>query len=144
MFNTTTTNPYIAQSTTTPFRWGWDFNHWVPWMLQYPLWPPRQTHRMLQLELTKPPGLLSGSNTSTTRFKIFYRSPIPSTSRAMINIECHTSFKWETKFGCTYRNNVLQGLIESFFHSIMDLTPSPMLWVTMLSSSTFPPSLACT
>jgi hypothetical protein len=49
MFNTTITNPYIIQLTTYPFKWGWDFNHWVPWMLHYPLWPPRKTHHMLQL-----------------------------------------------------------------------------------------------
>jgi hypothetical protein len=144
MFNTTTTEPYIAQPTTTPFRWGWDFNHWVPWMLHYPLRPPRKTRRMLQLELTKPPDSLSGSNTSTNRFRIFYRSPMPSTSSAMINTGCHTSFRWETKFGCTCRKNALQGLIGSFIHSVMDPTPSPRLWVTIILSSTFPHSLACT
>jgi hypothetical protein len=32
MFNTITTEPYIAQPTTVAFRWCWDFNHWVPWM----------------------------------------------------------------------------------------------------------------
>jgi hypothetical protein len=25
-----TTEPCIAQPTTSPFRWGWDSNHWVP------------------------------------------------------------------------------------------------------------------
>jgi hypothetical protein len=89
-------------------------------------------------------GSLRGSNTSTNRFRIFYRSPMPSTSSAMINIKCHTSFRWETKFGCTCRKNALQGLIESFIHSVMDPTPSPRLWVTMILSSTFPHSLACT
>jgi hypothetical protein len=125
----TTIEPYIAQPATTPFRWGWDFNHWVPWMLQYPLQPPRQTHIMLQLELTKPPISLSGSSTSANRFRIFYRS----TSSSMINIGCHTC-----------RKKTLEGLIESFFHFFMDPTPSPRLWVTMILSSTFPPSLACT
>jgi hypothetical protein len=30
MSNIATTEPCIAQPTTTPFRWGWDSNHWVP------------------------------------------------------------------------------------------------------------------
>jgi hypothetical protein len=33
MFNIATIEPYIAPLATTPFRWGWDSNHWVPWML---------------------------------------------------------------------------------------------------------------
>jgi hypothetical protein len=144
MFNTATIDPYIAQLAIAPFRWGWYFNHWVPWMLHCPLQPPRKACRMLQLELTKPMRSLSVSNRSSNKFRIFYRSPMPSTSNAMINTGCHTSFKWETKFGCTCRKNALQGLIKIFFHSIMDLTPSPRIWVTMISSSTFPPSLACT
>jgi hypothetical protein len=144
MFSTNTTEPYIAQPTTTPFRWGWDFNHWVPWMLHYLLHPIRHTRCMLQMEMTNPPGSLSEFNTSTNRFKIFYRIPMPSKRSAMINTRCHTSFRWETKFGFTCRKTALQGLIRSFFHSLMDPTQSPRLWVTMLLSSTFPHSLACT
>jgi hypothetical protein len=143
MFNTAKTKLYIAQPATSPFRWGWYFNHWVSWMLHYPLHPPRKTCRKIQLELTKLPISLSGSSTSTNRF-IFYRSPIPSTSSSMINIRCHTSFRWETNFGCTCRKNALQGLIGSFIHSIMDPTPSPSLSVIIILSSTFPHSLACT
>jgi hypothetical protein len=30
MSNIATTEPCIAQPDTTPFRWGWDSNHWVP------------------------------------------------------------------------------------------------------------------
>jgi hypothetical protein len=41
-------------------------------------------------------GSLSGSNTSTKRFKIFYRIPIPRTSSVVINTKCHISFRWET------------------------------------------------
>jgi hypothetical protein len=109
-------------------------------MLHCPLGSPRKTRRMLQLQLTKPPGSLSGSGTSANRFRIFYKSPMPSTSNAMINIRCHTSFRWETKFGCTCRKNALSGLIGSF----VGLTPLTRLWVTILLSSTCPPSLACT
>jgi hypothetical protein len=42
-----------------------------------------------------------------------------STNNTMINIGCHISFRWATKFGCTCRKNALQDPIESFTHSIM-------------------------
>jgi hypothetical protein len=144
MFNIATTEPYISQLATSPFRWGWDSNHWAPWMLHYPWRPTRSTHILLHQKMTKPPGSLSGSNTSTNRFRIFYRSLMPSIRSAMINIGCHISFRWATKFGCTCKKNSLQVPIKSFTHSIMGHTPSPRLWVTMLLSSTFPLSLACT
>jgi hypothetical protein len=144
MLNIATINPYIAQLAIDPFRWGCDSNHLVPWMLHYPLRPPRSTHPLLQLKLTNPPDSLSGSSTSTNRFRILYRSPMPSTSRAMKNTECHISFIWATKFGCTCKKNTLQGPIGRFSHSVMGRTPSPRLWVTMILSSTFLLSLACT
>jgi hypothetical protein len=81
-------------------------------MLHFPLRSPRPTPLLLQLRLTKPPGSLRGSNTSTNRFRISYRSPMTSTSSAMINIGCHISFRWVTKFGCTCRKNALQDPIE--------------------------------
>ena len=112
-------------------------------MLHYPLRSLQPTHLLLQLKLTKPHGSLSGSNTSTNRFKISYRSPMTSTNSAMINIGCHISFRWATKFGCTCRKNALQGLIGIFVHSIIDLIPSLRLWLKMILISTFPPSLAC-
>jgi hypothetical protein len=98
MFNTATTKPYIAKPTISPFKWGWNLNHSVPWMFHYHLRPPWQTRPMLKLKLTKPPSSLSGSSTSTIRFRIFYKSQIPSTSSTMINTRCHTSFGWEKKF----------------------------------------------
>jgi hypothetical protein len=144
MFNIATTEPYIAQSTIAPFRWGWDSNHWVPYMLHYPLRSPRPTHLLLQLKLTRPPSSLSGSNTSANRFRISYRSPMTSTSSAMINTGCHISFRWTKKFGCTCRKSALQDPIGSFAHSVMVCTPSPNMWVIIISSSTFLLSLACT
>ena len=144
MFNIVIMEPYIAQPTIAPFGWVWDFIHWVLWMLHYSLQPPRMTRHMLQIELTNPPRSLSGSNTSSNRFRIFYRSPMPSTSSAMINIGCHTSFRWEINFGYTCRKNVLQNPIGRFIYSAMDLTPSPRLRVTILLISTFPPSLGST
>jgi hypothetical protein len=138
-------NRAIHSSTDhNPFQVGLGFQPLGPMDVALPLAATQEDSSMLQLKLTKPPSSLRRSNTSTNRFNIFYRSPMPSTSSAMINTGCHTSFRWETKFGCTCRKNALQGLIRSFIHSIMDLTPSPRLWVTMLLSSTFPPSLACT
>jgi hypothetical protein len=107
MFNTVTIDPYITQPTTTPFRWGCDFNHWVPWMFHYPLHPQKHNHSMRKPKLKKPPGSLNESNASPNRFRIFCRSPIPSTRSAMINIVCHTSFRWEINFGCTCRKNTL-------------------------------------
>jgi hypothetical protein len=111
-------------------------------MLHFPLQSPRPTHLLLQLKLTKPPGSLRGSNTSANRFKISYRSPMTSTNNAMINIGCHISFRWATKFGCTCRKNALQDPIGSFTHSIMGCTLSPRPWGIILLSSTFLLSLA--
>jgi hypothetical protein len=71
-------------------------------------------------------------------------SPMPSTSSTMINTGCHTSFRWEIKFGCTCRKNALQDPIRSFIHIFMDLIPSPIMWVKIFLSSTFPPSLSFT
>jgi hypothetical protein len=144
MSSIATMEPYIAQLNTTPFRWGWDSNHWVPYMLHFPLRSPRSTHLLLQLKLTKPPGSLNGSITSANRFKISYRIPMTSTNSAMINIGYHISFRWVTKFGCTCRKNALQDPIGSFSHSVMGCTLSPKPWGTMFLSSTFLPSLACT
>jgi hypothetical protein len=143
MSSIATTEPFITQLATTPFMWGWDSNHWAPWMLHYPWRPPWLTHPLLHQKLTNPPVSLSGSNTSTNRFRIFYRSLMPSTSSAMINIGCHIIFRWATKFGFICRKNTLQGPIESFSHFVMGCTPSPRFWVKILLSSTFPPSLVC-
>ena len=113
-------------------------------MFHFPFQSPRLTHLLLQLKLKKPPSSLSRSSTSTNRFKISYRSLMTSTSNAMINIGCHISFRWETKFGCTCRKNALQDPIGSFAHSVMGRTPSPRLWGIMLLHSTLLLSLAYT
>jgi hypothetical protein len=113
-------------------------------MLHFPLRSPRSTHLLLQSKLTKTPGSLSRSNTSANRFRISYKSPMTSTNNAMINIGCHISFRWVTKFGCTCRKNTLQGPIRSFAHSVMGRTLSPSLWGIILLSSTFLLSLVCT
>jgi hypothetical protein len=113
-------------------------------MFHFPLRSPRPTHLLLQLKLTKPPGSLSRSNISANRFRISYISPMTSKNNAIINIGCHISFKWATKFGCTCRNNALHDPIGSFAHSVMGRTPSPRPWGIILFSSTFLLSLDCT
>jgi hypothetical protein len=113
-------------------------------MLHYPLWSPRPTHLLLQLKLTKPPGLLSRSSTSFNKFRISYISPMTSTSNTMINTGCHISFRWVTNFGCICKKNALPDPIESFTHSFMGHTPSPRLWVIMVLSLTFLLSSTCT
>jgi hypothetical protein len=113
-------------------------------MFHFPLRSPRPTHLLLQLKLTKPPGSLIKSSTSANRFRISYRSPMISTRSTMINIECHISFRWATKFGCTCRKKALQDPIRIFSHSVMGYTPSSMLWGIMILSSTFLLSLAFT
>jgi hypothetical protein len=144
MFNIITIESYIAEPTISPFRWGLDFNHWVPWILHYPLRPRMHNHPMHKPKSKKPLGSFNQSNTSANMFRIFCRSPIPSTRNTMINTGFHTCFRWEIKFGFTYKKNTLQDPIRSFVHSDMNLTPSPRLWVTMFLSSTFTPSLSCT
>jgi hypothetical protein len=144
MFNTATTGLSIAPPTIAPFRWGWDSNPWVPLMLHYLLQPHRQIIPMFSLRLTKPPDSLSRFNTSANRSMRFCRKPMLSTSNAMINTGYRTSFRWETRSGYICRKNALQGPIRSYVHFTMGLTLSPRLWVTMILSSTLPPSLACT
>ena len=124
MSNIATTEPCIAPPATTLFKWGWDSNHWVPYMLHFPLWSPRLTHLQLQMKLTKPPGSLRRSNTSTNRFRISYISPMTSTRNTMINIGCHTSSKWVTKFGYICRSSTSMEPIARFACSDMGHTPS--------------------
>jgi hypothetical protein len=113
-------------------------------MLHFPLWSPRLNHLLLQLKLKNPPSSLSGSNTSSNRFRISYTSLMTSTTNTMINIGCHISYRWATKFRCTCRKNVLQDPIEHFAHSIMGRTPSTRPLEIILLSSTFLLSLSWT
>jgi hypothetical protein len=113
-------------------------------MLHFSLWSPRLNHILLQLKLTKPPISFSRSNTSANKFMISYRSPMTSTNNAMINIGCHISFRWVTKFGCTCKKKALQDPIKRFSHSVMGRTLSPRPWGIMILASTFLLSLGCT
>jgi hypothetical protein len=113
-------------------------------MLHFPLRSPRPTHILLQLKIKNPPGSLSGSITSSNRFRISYKSPMTSTRNTMINIGCRISVRWVTKFGCTCRKNALQDPIGSLTQYIMGCTPSPRSWGIIILSSTFLLFLACT
>jgi hypothetical protein len=125
IFNTATTDSFIARLATIPFRWGWDFNHWVPLMLHFPLHPHRNNHPMLNLRLTNPPSLLNEFNTFNNRSMIFYKNPMLSTNNAMINTGFRTIFMWETRSNFICKKSALQDLIRSFVHFTMELTPSP-------------------
>jgi hypothetical protein len=103
----------------------------------------RKNHPMLKLNPTNPLGSLNKSNTSTNKFRICCRIPVPSTRNAMIKTTCHTSFRWDIKVGCTYKKSALQNPIRRFIHSMIDLTPSPNMWVKMILISTFRSSLVC-
>jgi hypothetical protein len=118
----------------TSFRWGSDSNPWVPLMLHYLLQPHRKILPMFILRPTKPPNSLREFSTSTNMSMIFCRKQMLGTRSTMINIGCHTRFKWETRFGCIWRRRVLQDPIGSFVHFVMVLTPSPRLWLTMILS----------
>jgi hypothetical protein len=61
----------------------------------------------------------------------------------MINTGYHISFRLVTKSGYICRRSISLGPIGSFAHFIMVLTLSPRLWVVILLSSTFHPSLVC-
>jgi hypothetical protein len=127
-----------------PFQVGLGFQPLGPIDVALPLAVTSTDSSPAPTEADKATGSLRGSNTSANRFRISYRSPMTSTSSAMINIGCHISFRWATKFGCTCRKNALQDPIGSFAHSVMGRTPSPRPWGIILLSSTFLLSLACT
>jgi hypothetical protein len=143
MFSTATIGLSIAPPAIAPFRWCWDSKPWVPFMLHYLLQPHRRILPMFILRPTKPPDSLRRFSTSANRSMRFCKKLMLTSSSDMINTEYRTSFRWETSSGYICRKNALQGPIKSSVHCIMSLTLSPRLWVTMLLSSTLPPSLPC-
>ena len=134
MSSTATKELSIAQLAIVPFKWAWDFNHCVPLMLQFLLQLHRQNMHMFNLKLIKPSSLLDAFSTFVSRFMVSWINSILSTNNIMTYIRCHRSFKWVTRFNCICKMNSLQNPIGIFDHSDMGLTPSPILWVTMLSS----------
>lgn len=129
---------------TIPFKWDWYFNYCVWLMLLCLMWLHSQNTHMYSMRMINQPSLLNASNTSTNRFTTPWRSLMPSTSNGRIKVRCHIGFRWATKFGWICRNNALSEPIGRSDHSYTGLTPLPRLWVTIVSSTTFPHSLACT
>ena len=57
----------------------------------------------------------------------YWIEPMLSTSNNMINIECHTTSKWEKKCGYIYRRSASLDPTTRFARSDMGRTPSPRL-----------------
>ena len=74
---------------------------------------------MFSLKLINPPSLLNASIKSSNRFMISWIMPMISRNNIMINIRCHISFKWMTKFGCIYRRMPCRSPSEG---------PNPLIW----------------
>ena len=144
MFKKATIRLFTALLATTLFRWAWDSSYYVP--LMWPCHLRLLTHICLtsSLKQVRQPASLSTSNIFASRSMTLWRNQIPSTSNDMIDIGCHTSFRWATKSGCICKRNALPEPIKNSDHFDMVLTPLPRLWETMNLSSAFPHSLACT
>jgi len=99
-------------------------------MLSCPIQLHRQNLHMFSSRLIKKPYLLNTSNTSSSRLMTSWRSPMANTSNDMINIRSHTSFRWETRFGCICTKNTLLESIGSSNHSNMGPTRLTRLWKT--------------
>jgi hypothetical protein len=69
---------------------------------------------MSSLKLTRQITSLSTFNTSTNRSMTYWTKPMLSTSNDMINIGCHTSSRWATKFGYICRRSASLGPTASF------------------------------
>ena len=125
MASTATTYFSISQLAKTPFRWGLDSNHYVPLMWLYHLKLLKQICLMSSLKLIGLTNSLSVFNTSTISSMSYLTETMLSTSNDMINISCHTSSRWTTKFGYICRRSASLGPTASFSRSDMGHTPSP-------------------
>jgi hypothetical protein len=111
-----------------PFQVGLGFQPLCPIDVAIPFAATQVDSAHVQSEADK--GLttsLSTFNTSASRSMIYWTEPMLSTSNAMINIGCHTSSRWATKFGYICRRSALLDPTASFTHSDMGHTPSPRL-----------------
>jgi len=109
----------IARLATTLFKWAWDSNHYVSLMWPWHLQLLKQIRLMSSLKPIRQIASLSTSNMFVGRSMTFWRNQMPSTSNAMINIECHTSFTWTTKSSCICKTNALLENIGNSDHSDM-------------------------
>jgi len=74
---------------------------------------------------------------------ISWRRPMPSISNDMTNIKFLTSFGLVTRCDCIFKKSASEAHIGRSNHSDMGLTPSQILWVTMLLNWVFLLSSAC-
>lgn len=123
MFIISKTKLSIAQLATSPFRWGWDSNQYVPLMWSYHLQLLNQIQLMSSLKLTRITNSLSTFSTSTNNSMTYWIEAIPSMSNIIINIDCHISSKWVTKFGYVCRRSALLDSTTSFAYFAMVQTP---------------------
>jgi len=128
----------------SPFQVGLGFQPLCPIYWPCHLQLLTQIRLMSSPKQTRQPASLSTSNIFASRSMTFWRNQIPSTSSDMINIGCHTSFRWVTKYGCICKRNALLEPIRNGDHSDMVLTPLIRLWKIMHLSLALPHSLACT
>jgi hypothetical protein len=128
-----------------PFQVGLGFQPLCPIDVAIPFAVTQADSLMSSLKLTRLTTSLSTFNTSTSRSMTYWTKPMLSTSSGMINIGCHTSSRWATKFGYICRRSTLLGPHRKL-HPLFDMghTPSPRLWETIPLSSTFHHSLVCT
>jgi hypothetical protein len=117
-----------------PFQVGLRFQPLGPIDVTLPLATTQEEYSHVQSEANKATNFIEWIQHIRQQVHDIFRNPMLSTSNAMINIGCHTSFRWETRFGCICRRSTLQDPIISFIHFVMVLTPSPRLWVTMILS----------
>jgi hypothetical protein len=114
-------------------------------MLHYLLQLHKHNIPMFSLRWKKPLDLLSVFSTCTNRSMRFFKNAMLSTSSAMNNTRCCTSFRWETRPSYICIKRTLHNPIRRSSHFSMGLTISPRLWIEMILSSILHPYLAhCT
>ena len=111
----------------SPFQVGLGFQPLCLIDVPCHLWLLRLIRLMSSLNLTKKTPSSSAFNTSANRFMKYWTEPMLSTSNAMINIRCHTTSRWATKYGYICRRRASVDPTASFTCSDTSHTPSPRL-----------------
>lgn len=127
-----------------PFQVGLGFQPLFPIDVSIPFVATLVVHLTCISTLKGLTTSLSGFNTSSNRSMIYSIELILSTRNTMINIERHTSSRWETNFGYICRRSAMLDLTTRFTLFYMGHTPSRRSLLIMPSSSTSHHSLACT
>ena len=111
----------IARIATSLLRRSLDSNNYVSLMWPYHLQLLTQIQLMSSLKQIRQIASLSTSNIFASRSMIFWRNQIPSTSSDMINIGCHTSFRWRQCLGAFAKGMPYQSLSKTYTTSIWSL-----------------------